>query len=124
MKIRIQGNSIRVRTSRGEVARLAGGDSIEQQTLFSRDSKLVCNVTPVKNLSKAAVKFDGTTIGIELPFDEVTRWASTEQVGMESNLRIDEQNSLRLLIEKDFECLHARTDEADDSFPHPLREVS
>jgi hypothetical protein len=123
MKIRIQGNSIRVRTSRGEAARLADGHAIEQQTMFSGEAKLVCSVTPVENAPAASVKFDGTTIAIELPLDEVTRWASSEKVGIERDLRIDAENSLRLLVEKDFECLHSETDAAEDSFPHPARET-
>jgi hypothetical protein len=123
MKIRIQGNSVRVRVSRGEVARLANGDAVEQQTMFSRDAKLIYSVTPLKNLSAATVKFDGAKIAIELPFDEVTNWAGSEQVGIERELRIDAENSLRLLVEKDFECLHSETDAADDSFPHPARET-
>ena len=120
MKIRIQGNSIRARLSRSEVARLSTGDSVHQETKFASSSRLVCIVIPTEDVTTATASFDNATIAIALPRKHVTVWANSDQVGLEGEVQIDEKDSLRLLIEKDFECLHSRTDDADDAFPHPL----
>jgi hypothetical protein len=119
VKIRIQGNSIRARLSRSEVAQLGQRFPVQQQTMFSTGSILVCIVSPEKDSKAVSASFEGTTITISLPLGEVAAWANSDQVAIEGELPIDDRNSLRLLVEKDFECLHARTDEADDAFPNP-----
>jgi hypothetical protein len=120
MKIRIHGNSVRARLSRNEVAQLREGRLVQQETVFSHDSRLVCIVTPEEDLDAVNATFNGSTVTIALPLVKVAPWANSEEVGMEGEVQIDAHNFLRVLVEKDFACLHSRTDEADDAFPNPL----
>ena len=49
-------------------------------------------------------------------------WASSDQVGIEGEQVIDNQTSLRILIEKDFACIDATDEQNADTFPNPLAE--
>ena len=47
--------------------------------------------------------------------------ASTEQVSIAANEALDDGDSLKILVERDFACLAPREDEDEsDMFPHPL----
>jgi hypothetical protein len=119
MKFRIQGNYIRIRLTQGEVASLGAGQKIEQTTQFSSNSKLVSSVEPSTRASVATATFDGTHLIVRLPLEAVKHWANSEQVGIEATQSIDRDDSLRLLIEKDFECLHKDDEHTPDAFPNP-----
>ena len=48
------------------------------------------------------------------------RWASGDQIGIESEQLVDHQASLRILIEKDFACIDGTDEQNADTFPNPL----
>jgi hypothetical protein len=49
------------------------------------------------------------------------QWATSEQVSIEANEALDDGDSLKILVEKDFACLAPREDEDEtDMYPHPL----
>jgi hypothetical protein len=58
---------------------------------------------------------------VQVPFAEVSRWAASDEVGIEATLRLGDEKELHVLIEKDFMCLHGGTQEENsDTFPNPL----
>jgi len=121
MKLRIRGNSVRVRVTKGETARLGAGEKVEQITEFSRDQRLVSCVEPSPHVSLATAEFAGGQIRVVLPLAQVRTWAGSDAVSIEASQPIDSGQSLQILIEKDFECLHSKNDENADAFPNPRR---
>lgn len=70
--------------------------------------------------SDPAATFDGTTLAVELPAETVARWAGSEQVSISGEQRLDGEDRLTLLVEKDFACLAPREGEDEsDMFAHP-----
>jgi len=59
---------------------------------------------------------------VQVPLDTVTRWASTDEISIEGEQRVDNQTSLRILIEKDFACIDGTDEQNADTFPNPLIE--
>jgi hypothetical protein len=118
MKIRIQGNSIRARLNQTEVARMGAGNAVQEITSFSATSKLVYSVKP-SSVPKVNATFDGMNLTIELPLEQVVRWSTSDQVGIGMETENGSQTSLRILVEKDFACLHSSGEESADSFPNP-----
>jgi hypothetical protein len=57
---------------------------------------------------------------VQVPPDAVMRWASTDQIGIEDEQLVDNQTSLRILIEKDFACIDGTDEDNTDTFPNPL----
>jgi hypothetical protein len=119
MKLRIHGNSVRVRLTQTEVARLAKGERIEQTTAFSATSKLISSIEPSSSAATASAEFDGLRLAIFLPSKHAIHWASSSEVGIEINQPCGGSASLSLLVEKDFECLHAGQNKTADAYPHP-----
>ena len=65
--------------------------------------------------------FDGTKVRVVIPSNEVHVWAETGQVGLGSELPLENGSKLSILIEKDFQCLTVRPGEDEtDMFPNPL----
>ena len=67
-----------------------------------------------------AAFYSENEIIVRLPETAVLAWASTEQVSIDGEQRLDDGEKLRILIEKDFVCLTGRDDEDEsDMYPHP-----
>lgn len=121
MKLRILGNSLRIRLAQRDLRSLASGQCIEQTTVFSPSSKLVLSVESSLQAERAVAIFAGHRLSLRLPLAEVRQWAETEQVGIEAEQPIGDGQSLHILIEKDFECLQPRASVDTDAFPNPKR---
>jgi Family of unknown function (DUF7009) len=57
---------------------------------------------------------------VQVPTEAVIRWASSDQIGIESEQPVAHQAHLRILIEKDFACIDGTDEENVDTFPNPL----
>ncbi len=121
MKLRIRGDSIRLRLKRGEVDQIAAGTSIVEETHFP-DSVLTYRLDVSENHDISA-SFDTDSLVISLPKSEVLDWAGSDEVSLDAEQKLSGTGSLSLLIEKDFTCLepgHHRDREDDkDTFLHP-----
>ena len=120
MKIRIRGNSVRIRLSKPEVALFAQEGHVEERTEFA-NSALVYAVKSSKAEALSADFVDGS-ITLYVPTDMLQQWASTDQVGMDCNMPLPNGKRLYLLIEKDFKCIDADvTEDQSDMYENPLK---
>ena len=121
MKIRIRGDSLRLRLKRGEVDQLAAGTSIVEETHFP-DAVLTYRLDVSDNSSISAT-FDNGSLAVSLPKSKVLDWASSDEVSLSAEQKLPGLSSLSLLIEKDFKCLepghHRDCEDDEDTFPHP-----
>ena len=121
MKLRIRGDSLRLRLKRGEVDQIAAGSSIVEKTHFP-DSVLTYRLD-VSEDHDISASFDRGRLVISLPKSKVSDWADSDEVSLSAEQKLTGAGSLTLLIEKDFSCLepgHHRDGEDDeDTFPHP-----
>lgn len=119
MKLRIRDNSVRVRLTQSEVARLAVGERIEQVTEFAGGARLISSVESAAKLSAGRAVYENNCVGVMLPAEMVKRWAESEEVSIEAEQRNEDGGCLKILIEKDFECLHSRAEGDSDAYPNP-----
>jgi len=57
---------------------------------------------------------------ISVPRSIIREWAGTDQVSIHARQPTGDDGDLRILIEKDFECVDAPPDESqEDAFPNP-----
>ena len=121
LKLRIRGNSIRLRLKQSEVAQVAAGESIVEETHFP-GAVLTCRLDVSKTDDIEANFADGN-LEISLPASKVPGWATTDEVSLTATRNTPDGATLTLLIEKDFSCLapgHGQDHEDDaDSFPQP-----
>jgi hypothetical protein len=119
MKLRICGNSVRIRVTRTETARLGAGEAVEQMTEFPGKHRLISTVEPSPHASSVTAAFADGKISIVVPLAQARTWAGSDAVSIEAAQPIDSGQSLQILIEKDFQCLHSKAEENADAFPNP-----
>ncbi len=121
MKVRIQGNSLRLRLSRSEVARLLSGDCIEETIRFAPDSaaRFTFALQQESRVSRPAVQYAGNKVRILIPPDQANAWGVSDDVGIAEDIALGDFGALALLIEKDFACLDRSHEENQDAFPNP-----
>ncbi len=121
MKLRIRGDSLRLRLKRDEVDQIAAGTSIVEETHFP-DSLLTYRLDVSENDDMSA-SFERGSLVISLPKSKVSDWAGSDEVSLCAEQKITGAGSLSLLIEKDFSCLepghHREGADDEDTFSHP-----
>ncbi len=116
MKLRIQGNSLRLRLRRNEVATVRDCGRVESLVEFSPEQALIYLLEGSFRAESVTAAFDGQTIRVTVPAPVLMKWAESDQVSIEAQ----SQAGLHLLIEKDFRCLHSRGEQDRDAYSHPL----
>jgi hypothetical protein len=121
MKIRIHKNTVRLRLSQTEVNQLEQGVEIVEELRFPAPyPPLVYALKIQGERDKLIISHEAPKLFIFLPASKIKTWASSEQVGIKENIPLDDGLMLRILIEKDFQCLHQRPNEDEkDNFPNP-----
>jgi uncharacterized protein DUF7009 len=119
MKIRIKGNSIRVRLTRSEVDNFGKTGYLEELTEFGSNT-FIYALRSVPEGNQLSAAFDASKIIVTVP-DSITReWTSTDKVGFDNHMDIGNGKQLFLLIEKDFKCIDAPSNEdQSDNYEHP-----
>lgn len=116
MKLRILRDSIRLRLTRGEVARLGAGESIVETTSLGEGAGFEYALTPGKTDAMAASMGD-RRLTVTAPANALADWAASDAVGVDCPVN---KSGPSILIEKDFACLSPRDGEDDvDTYPHP-----
>lgn len=121
MKLRIKSNSIRLRLLRSEVEQFAKAGQISEEIEFGTDrsSYLRYSLVTSPEAETISARFRGNEISIVVPIAIAKNWTSSDEVGIESEQPIGSE-SLKILVEKDFECID-RPDDPDraDAYPNP-----
>lgn len=120
MKLRVRGNSLRLRLTRTEVERLGDGAApVEERVRFGPSTSLIYSIER-GDVSAPRAELADSTIRVIAPHGVVDAWAKSDQVGFESEQSTGDGQVLRILIEKDWNCLTSRPGEEDvDTFPNP-----
>ena len=123
MKLRIRGDSLRLRLKRGEVDLLAAGKSIVEETHFpGAVFRYRLDVTGEEAMQ---AQLENSSLIIRLPASQISGWATTDEVSMLAEQELPGGDKLTLLIEKDFSCLepghHRGCEDDEDTYPHPSR---
>ena len=114
MKLRMHGNSLRLRLNRAEVARLAETGLVEEVVQFAPEVAFRYALeTAADGDGPRALYADGG-VRVLVPAAAAREWASTERVAISG-----EQATLNILVEKDFQCLHGESELDADAFPNP-----
>lgn len=121
MKLRILGNTLRMRLSQSEIAILDDVGTIKQQTDFGLGSDLLSySIEMDESIEEPKASFEKNHIKIGLPRNLGNEWIQSDKTGIENREYTIQGEGLKLLIEKDFQCLHQRRNEDEsDSFPNP-----
>ena len=123
MKIRIKGNSLRYRLTRPEVEKFHRTGYLEEKIDFVGNSLhySLC----ITNQEKLSASFYDNQITVYIPASRIEEWKTTEQIGFEDEMKLESsEETLHLLVEKDFTCLDKVKEDQSDHYPNPLLKES
>ena len=115
MKLRLHRGSLRLRLSQSDIACLHDTGKVEEELVFAPGKQL--RYILETGAAETSATFEDSNIVVALPPREATRWMESDDTGIEASV-----GELKLLIEKDFQCLHREPEPGEDSFPNPLAE--
>jgi regulator of replication initiation timing len=120
MKLRILSNSLRLRLSQTEIETLKSEHQVSGKTNFS-NSEFIYSLIINDSEENVSAEFENGHLKVKLAKTIAADWIESEQVDIKNT----DDSFIKILIEKDFQCLHERTGEDEsDSFPNPLAENS
>ncbi len=120
MKLRIRGNTLRLRLTRSEVANIEAGSSVAEQTEFPDGTTLGYELHAGQRLHAGMLREGGLQlIRVEVPSEAARQWAASDEVGFTGDEPFT-VGALEVLIEKDFTCIAPREGEEElDTYPNP-----
>lgn len=117
MKLRIRGDSIRLRLTKTDVATLVEKGSVGECMRMSPNAAFEYRLTSERSAPDACVSLKAGVLEVQLPQAQVNAWAQSNEVGIETRQKNGSDSGLLVLVEKDFPCLTARPNEDDsDAF--------
>lgn len=109
MKLRINGDSLRLRLSPSEIDELIEAGSVEETIHFGPDHKLVYALALGEEEKPISASFAGYVIRVEIPRLWAVEWAQTDKVGFEASQPVGTAGTLHILVEKDFHFIRRRS---------------
>ena len=123
MKIRIKGNSLRYRLTRPEVEQFSKAGLVEEKVNFG--SATLSYALRSTEGEKMSAILEDNRITLYLPALLIEEWIHTDKVGFEHRMPLNSTNdSLYLLVEKDYTCLDNVQEDQSDNYPNPLLKQS
>lgn len=124
MKLRINGNSLRLRLNQSEVAQFSKTGFVEDSIQFAGGAGFTYALESLSSLSAPKALYAGGSLRIQVPRADSTDWACSDRVGISGEQPIESGQRLSILIEKDFQCLHGDEAQDPDAYPNPLETFS
>jgi len=122
MKLRIKGNSLRLRVTPSEAKQLLRDGAIREHVQLTANPKDRLMYAVISSLSGATttVAYQSGNITVSVPEVQLKNWAGSEEVGVYADVALGDDRILSVTIEKDFACLDRSDAENEDTFPNPI----
>lgn len=118
MKIRIKSNSVRFRLTKSEVQKLSESGYVEERTDFP-GSRFVYALQRTDAANELSATFGENKITMFVPASFVNTWPANAVVGIDATVPVAVNDTLYLLLEKDFVCLDDTTEDQSDNYENP-----
>jgi hypothetical protein len=121
MKLRMKGNTLRLRVTRSEIERLIRTGRIEESTWFgiAPESCFTYALEQSPEITGTALRYAAQKITVLLPASHATQWKESDQVGIYAIVDLGSRGPLEVSLEKDFCCLDRSDADNLDMFPNP-----
>lgn len=120
MKLRIKGDSLRLRLSQGEVRQLDESGAVEDRVRFGGGATFVYRLRRDPRVPAIEASYSNGAVEVRLPDGAAKDWCNSQQVTLARSTDVAPGVELRIVVEKDFACLTPREGEDEtDNFPNP-----
>jgi hypothetical protein len=120
LKLRVLDNSIRLRLTRGEVETVSTEGLVKGRVRFAGSNTFDYVLESSPATVRPEAHLSNNVLTVRVPVMDIRNWADSDRVSIDSEQILDDGERLRILVEKDFQCLAPREGEDEsDMFPHP-----
>jgi hypothetical protein len=125
MKLRIKGDSLRLRIAPSEMARLLQDGRVEETVHFGadRDARLTYALEREDAGEPLSVRYEPGSVTVTLPSHSAREWAEGDAVGVYGAVNFG-PTRLEIAVEKDWACLDKSDSDNVDTFPNPNQGAS
>jgi hypothetical protein len=108
MKLRIQGNSLRLRLSAQEVAQFAQTGRVEEAVIFGPEpgQSMLYVLTQREAVAAITVEFTGKAILVCVSESAAAAWTANSHTRLASVVANGTAHGLQVLVETDLDCRH------------------
>jgi hypothetical protein len=118
MKLRLQGNSIRLRLNQADVAQFSKTGYVEETIEFGPGVNLSYLLESCSKITTPQARFQNGELRVQVSCAASKVWVTTDQVGISGEQALANGKRLSILIEKDFKCVHGDAD--PHAYPNPM----
>ena len=118
MKLRIKGNSIRIRLTKSEVNTISSAGYLQEETFFGNNS-FVYALQRVEQSDALSASLEHNKITLFVPAAFTKDWPVNSIISFDARIPVAEDQTLYLLLEKDFVCLDHTTEDQSDNYENP-----
>jgi hypothetical protein len=112
MKLRLEGNSIRLRVRKSDLIKLQKEGAIKETLLFPNNTQFNYQLMTDNNSDTINAQLSAEGMTVLIPLSIATTWLRSDAVGLEQTLN----SGLFILIEKDFPCTDRPWEDTSDTF--------
>ncbi|MEL6193759.1 MAG: hypothetical protein AAFR66_16980 [Bacteroidota bacterium] len=116
MKLRTLTNSIRIRLRKSELGTLQEKKLVEEKVSFPAGPAFSYALSISPNIDQVQATYENHQMRISLPDAVAQQWISTNEVGINADIPLDNGEALNILIEKDFPCNDREDEDKSDTF--------
>jgi len=116
MKLRCTPNSIRIRIRKTAMGVLENQGKVLETVLFPNGQKLIYGLEVVESSDQLEAHFQDGVLMLHLPKEMADNWMQSDLVGLERDQPLPNNETLHILLEKDFPCKHKEPEENADTF--------
>ena len=116
MKIRIKGNSIRLRLTKTDVQNLKKNNFVEETTTIGNRQVFKYALVIDTNIPQISASFNESKITIYLSKSEAEIITNTDEITVKGSQKNSTEKDLFLLVEKDLECLDSTSEDQSDMY--------
>lgn len=103
MKLRIRGQTLRIRTDPKDMRELAANGAVEDRIQLSPQRALAYRVLVAPEAREVGVSYRGDLIEVRLPAQAAHEWCTTDRVAL-SGSQMNGPIELEIVVEKDFDA--------------------
>ncbi len=120
MKLRLEGNSIRLRVRKSDLLQLDAEGLIAETLIFPNNTVLTYALKTDSTADAINAHFSADALTVLIPLSIATIWATSDVVSLQNTL----ETGLFILIEKDFPCKDRTDEDKKDTFFELVNEAT
>jgi hypothetical protein len=112
MKLRLEGNSIRLRVRKSDLIKLQTEGIITESLVFPNSLNFDYALRTDSDAETLDAQLSAAAMTVSIPLNSAMDWLNSDAVGLEHTLN----SGLFILIEKDFPCTDRPWEDTSDTF--------